>query len=115
MALTSDTLALSVRQPWAELIVSGRKVMELRNWDTDYRGRMWIHAGRYVDPELDELFSIHNAFRGGGVGVVELVSIESVGPENWESWRKYLLDPGPFQPGFFAWVLRDPRRVTEPI
>lgn len=37
--------ALSVRQPWAWLIVHGHKDIENRTWATRLRGRVWIHAG----------------------------------------------------------------------
>ena len=37
--------ALSVRQPWASLIASGRKTIELRSWSTAYRGPVLILAG----------------------------------------------------------------------
>ena len=33
-----DMKALSIRQPWAELILQGRKTIELRTWKTSYRG-----------------------------------------------------------------------------
>lgn len=36
---------LSVRQPWASLIASGRKRLELRTWSTSYRGPVLILAG----------------------------------------------------------------------
>lgn len=36
---------LSVRQPWASLIASGRKTVELRCWTTEYRGPVIILAG----------------------------------------------------------------------
>ena len=32
--------ALSIRQPWAELIMQGRKTLELRTWRTNYRGAL---------------------------------------------------------------------------
>jgi hypothetical protein len=35
---------LSVSQPWAQLIVRGMKLREVRSWGTDYRGRIAIHA-----------------------------------------------------------------------
>jgi hypothetical protein len=38
--------ALTVRQPWASLIVRGQKVIENRGWATDHRGPLLIHAGR---------------------------------------------------------------------
>ncbi len=38
--------ALSVRQPWAELIVRGLKDVENRTWRNGYRGPVLIHAGQ---------------------------------------------------------------------
>ena len=38
--------ALTVCQPYAELIARGEKVIENRTWATDYRGRLAIHAGK---------------------------------------------------------------------
>jgi len=35
---------LSVRQPWASLLVSGIKDVENRTWETKYRGKLLIHA-----------------------------------------------------------------------
>lgn len=41
--------ALSIRQPWARLIVNGHKDIENRDWDTRYRGFLLIHAGKQAD------------------------------------------------------------------
>lgn len=38
--------ALSIRQPWAWLIVNGHKDIENRDWYTNYRGTLLIHAGQ---------------------------------------------------------------------
>lgn len=38
--------ALSIRQPWAWLIVNGFKDVENRTWPTKFRGPVWIHAGQ---------------------------------------------------------------------
>jgi hypothetical protein len=35
---------LSVSQPFADLIISGKKTIELRNWNTNFRGEFLIHA-----------------------------------------------------------------------
>jgi hypothetical protein len=40
---------LSVRQPWADLIVTGIKDVENRRWPTDFRGKLLIHAPKTVD------------------------------------------------------------------
>jgi len=38
--------ALTILQPWADLIMSGEKRVENRTWPTKYRGRLYIHAGK---------------------------------------------------------------------
>ena len=40
------TLALSIRQPWASLILVPWKGIENRNWPTCYRGPLLIHAAK---------------------------------------------------------------------
>ncbi|MGA8725379.1 MAG: ASCH domain-containing protein [Acidimicrobiales bacterium] len=42
---------LTVRQPWASLIVAGIKPVENRTWPTRHRGRLLIHAGLEIDRE----------------------------------------------------------------
>ncbi len=42
--------ALSVKQPWAALLVTGLKTVEVRVWSTARRGRILIHAARAPDP-----------------------------------------------------------------
>ena len=37
---------LTVRQPWASLLVTGRKDIENRTWATHYRGPVYILAGK---------------------------------------------------------------------
>lgn len=38
--------ALTICQPYAHLIVCGDKRVENRTWSTNYRGRLYIHAGK---------------------------------------------------------------------
>lgn len=42
--------ALSIRQPWAWLIVNNHKPVENRSWPTSFRGRFLVHAGKTRDP-----------------------------------------------------------------
>jgi hypothetical protein len=44
--------ALSIRQPWAWLIVQGDK--DIENRSTTYRRRVLIHAGKQPDESLFE-------------------------------------------------------------
>jgi len=41
--------ALSVKQPWANMIARGEKTIELRSWRTRYRGRLMICASKNPD------------------------------------------------------------------
>ncbi len=41
--------ALSIMQPWAELIVAGIKDVENRTWPTGFRGPIIIHTGQRPD------------------------------------------------------------------
>lgn len=61
--------ALSVKQPWASLIVSGKKTVECRSWSTKYRGELVICASK------GDKFSADGILLPGGValGVVELI------------------------------------------
>lgn len=43
--------ALSIKQPWAALIVHGFKPVENRDWHCNYRGPLLIHAGKQEDTE----------------------------------------------------------------
>src|SRR4051812_8123533 len=72
-------LALSVRQPWAELIMRGKKVVEQRSRPTNVRGRIYIYAslGRYKLAEENEWaeqygLDVEGLPRGVIVGTVEL-------------------------------------------
>ena len=50
---------LSLRQPYAELLVSGKKTIELRSWNTKFRGQFLIHASKKIDEEACERNAIN--------------------------------------------------------
>jgi hypothetical protein len=45
--------ALSLKQPWATLLVTGLKTIEVRRWPTARRGRILIHAARKPDERAE--------------------------------------------------------------
>ncbi len=53
----AERFALSIRQPWIELILSGLKTIEVRTWSTEYRGELWLHAGKKADREALKRFN----------------------------------------------------------
>lgn len=44
--------ALSIKQPWAEMILQGLKKIEVRSWRTDYRGDLLICSSAKPDESL---------------------------------------------------------------
>lgn len=51
--------ALSIRQPWAWLICKGIKDIENRDWHTEFRGRIYVHAPKFWDAVFpEEIFDI---------------------------------------------------------
>jgi ASCH domain len=73
--------ALSIKQPWASLVLRGLKTIEIRKWNTPRRGRIFIHTGRIAD-DREEGWSCVPKKRdsltkklGGLIGSVELVDV----------------------------------------
>lgn len=106
--------ALSIRQPWAWLIVNGFKDIENRDWPTQFRGLLLVHAGQtmarsYYDATVDELqaaglcpfnLPVYEALeRGGLVGWTQVVGCVSQHPSPWK------------QDGSFGFVLRESRPI----
>lgn len=104
--------ALSIRQPWAILIVHGGKDIENRSWNTKFRGRFLIHASssmtakdfnfalRFMEERglrLPHPIPRDNLFRGGIIGSVELVDSVDYSDSPWYMGEKALLlqDPKP--------------------
>lgn len=66
---------LTIKEPWASLIVTGHKQYEFRSWKTNYRGKILIHAGLSLEKEKAKKFSDYNLDYGKGeiIGEAELV------------------------------------------
>lgn len=109
-------LAISIRQPWAWLILHAGKDIENRSWSTRFRGRVLIHASKGMTrdeydevkewlpmigrsaaaahlPEFDQLD------RGGIVGEVEIVDCVTAHTSPWFV-------------GEFGFVLKNPKPLA---
>jgi len=102
---------LTIKQPWARLIVIGEKLVENRGWATSYRGPLVIHAGKSWDQAgafyLREHMGVHVPSKadhvfGALVGMVEQVGCVSK-------------HPSPFAFGPNIHVYEDPREFPKPI
>jgi hypothetical protein len=97
--------ALSIRQPWPHLVVTGRKRIENRTWRTAYRGPLLVHAGSQWHGEpIDAIEKRHRITiprdipLGGIIGIVDLVDIVE------RSEDPYFVGP-------YGWVLRNARSL----
>ena len=102
---------LSVRQPWADLIVAGLKDVENRSWPTSFRGFILIHAPRIVDqaalPGLTHLLGLRSASEyhpviGAIIGFTEIIDCVTRHPSRF------------FQ-GPYGFVLANSQRFPKPI
>lgn len=67
---------LSLKQPFAELILQGRKRIELRKWNTSFRGEFLIHASKSVDADAMKRFGFDSLPLGRIVGKATLVDVK---------------------------------------
>ncbi|MHB0959289.1 MAG: ASCH domain-containing protein [Pirellulaceae bacterium] len=90
-----NTRALSIRQPYAELIMLGEKTVEDRGRATTVRGRIAIYAslsGEYLEEAEEYQLNPDKLPRGVIIGTVDLFDC----------------DKG-------EWKLRDPQRLATPV
>lgn len=87
---------LSIRQPWAWLIVNGWKDIENRNWRTMVRGRVLVHASKGMTRKeydhaveyakfcgVNQIPAYEEMERGGIVGSVEIDDCTSQSDSLW--------------------------------
>lgn len=93
--------SLSVKQPWASLIVNGQKLVECRTWQTSYRGELLICSSK-GDYECDDGFITPGGY---ALGVVDLYDIRRMTKDDLETawlpkeWEKNALRG-------YAWHIR---------
>lgn len=111
--------AISIKQPWASLIVHGIKDIENRTWRTNFRGRVLIHAagshGRKFSVNLSDAQTraafatiaketmFGNMPFGSIIGSVEIIDCVQNHPSIW------------VEKGAYNWVLANPILYENPI
>lgn len=91
--MSTELRLLSLRQPWAWLLVRGFKDIENRPWPTRYRGEIAIHASRTLDSEYAAgrlllpvdipLPPPDDLPRGAIVGLCEITACVTRSPSPW--------------------------------
>lgn len=106
--------ALTIHQPYAELIVSGEKLVENRTWYTSFRGPLLIHAGKsheWLDGADPAKFVM-----GALVGIAQVMDCVRFNPMANEAVT--CLDKYPFlvehihAHGPYCWILDEAERIN---
>lgn len=104
---------LSLKQPFAELILQGRKTIELRKWNTHFRGEFLIHSSKNPNGEAMKKFGFENLPCGFILGKANLTDVKHY--EDDEECNKdgnlHLASRGW---GDYGFILKDMKRI-EPI
>ena len=110
---------LTLKQPWASLIVNGYKNYEFRSWKTKYRGKILIHSGSGFEKENAKRFELYNLEyeKGAIIGEADLVECILVD----EKLENKLLSINPIvykkseHPRKYAWKLENVVKYEKPI
>jgi len=101
---------LSLKQPFAELILEGRKKVELRRWNTNFRGEFLIHASKNPNEEAMKKFGFNNLITGAIIGKANLIDVKHY--QNDEEFEKDKnLHLASREWGDFGFVLKNPERI----
>lgn len=119
--------ALSVRRPWAQLIMLGLKNIENRTWTTDLRGPLVIHAARKWEADGATLACMlhpdrHDApflaaldRRQASVGYLGVVQLSQICDQSRHR-DVVSCDCGPWaRPRQYHWILTDPQALRTAI
>ena len=130
---------LTLTQPWATLIAIGENSIETRSWGSAYRGKIVIQSAKGFPRDARELCTMspyrevlasagysdaNDLPRGQIIALADLVDVmhftRSSRKEVQErakrgEFPRHEADFGDFSSGRYGWVLKNVRRLTEPI
>lgn len=119
--------ALSLKHPWAMLVMAGLKTIETRSWKTHYRGTLLIHNGlkwddRDEDPVSREFvingcMFVIDGYKGPPLPcspgcILGTVELKDCRPMTKEDEPKAGVS---CVPGRFAWILEHPQVFDVPV
>jgi len=128
--------ALTLYQPWAQLVVDKNKLIETRSWRTHHRGDLLIHAGKtfhFSDLELCHqekhfarcipdptklitgallgVVEVKDCIRMAGVIDINYQLLHWVDQSKIEQERTF----GHYDEGRYMWILGNVRKFEKPI
>ncbi|MGY5147075.1 MAG: ASCH domain-containing protein [Candidatus Nitrosopumilus sp. bin_7KS] len=108
---------LSVSQPFADLIISGKKTIELRNWNTEFRGELLIHSPLKIRTEDSKRLKINKKFITGAIiGKAQLYDVKRYDSlKEIKLDQKYHFASKKFQTKIFGFMLKNAKPLRIPI
>ena len=109
---------LSICQPFAELIVEGKKTIELRKWNTKFRGEFLVHAARNMLLEDCKRMKLDpkSLTIGAIIGKVNLVDVKKYNSEKELSAdRKKHHAKIDYTQNKYGFILEKPKKLKIPI
>ena len=108
---------LSVSQPFADLIISGKKTIELRKWNTNFRGEFFIHAPIKIRvKDCKRLKITKKLVTGVIIGKAELYDVKKYNSlKEVKMDQKFHLASKNFQDKTFGFKIKNAKSLRIPI
>ena len=108
---------LSVSQPFADLIISGEKTIELRSWNTNFRGEFLIHSPTKIRTDDCKRLKITKGLKTGVIlGKAEIYDVKQYKNSNEIKEDKiFHFSSKNFQKRMYGFLLKNAKSLRVPI
>ena len=111
--------ALTIKQPWASLIIEGYKKFEFRSWKTNYRGKILIHSGLSFEKDTKERFKDYDleyklGYIIGEAEIVDCILVDKEFNENLRNINSVVYGRSNHVENY-AWKLENIKKYDNPI
>jgi len=101
---------LSFKQPWAKLILQGKKKIDLRKWNTKFRGEFLIHASKIPDKKAMKKFDFKKLLYGFIIGKAKLIDVKKYADKKeFDKDKNLHLADNSF--GNYGFILKEVKRI----
>ena len=100
------------------MLASGIKTIEVRKWNTNFRGSFYIHASKTVDIDVCEKLDLDksNLVLGAIIGIAELINTKKYFSEidfKNDFYRHFSFSE--FSTKFYGFEISNPKKYNKPI
>lgn len=110
---------LTIKNPWATLIVDNYKTYEFRSWKTNYRGKILIHSSKIAEKDTIDRFKDYNLTLINGAIIGEAIITDCIlVDENFNeilNKKDHVVYGKSNHVANYAWKLEDIKKYDKPI